>query len=442
MASIEDLLPLIIEPREDLAYEYKYWLDLTSKDHKDKATLAKAAIALANHGGGYIVIGFDDKGLVSQPRPEEIPEITQDSVNAAIRRYADPEFHCEVYEVLHPDTDASHTVVAVPSTLTVPVMSRRDYQGEIAQNSCYIRKPGPRSEQPQTAEEWRTLLNRCVRANQDEMLEAIRSIVTGRVETQDSIPNALDDLRDYRTAAHSRWEELVSNEPDSSPARFPYGYYEMAFSLVGATPANSLDELRNRLSDSGRIDLSGWPPFLYASGQARPHDDFVEAWLGRPDHNGWRHRESYQYDFWRASRDGKLYTVRGYREDDERHHKPPGRMFHTTLPIWRVGEGLLFASRFAATFEEVDQIAVYCRFTGLENRRLVRTHFFNALLLMGNPCSTGEVILTGQSTQQQVQDNLAEVLHPLLRPLYEKFDFYELSFDHVAKELQDLRRGL
>lgn len=347
----------------------KDWLDLTSKEHKAK--LAKAAIALANHGGGYIVIGFDDKGLVSQPRPEEIPEITQDSVNAAIRRYADPEFHCEVYDVPHPGTGVSHTVVVVPSTLTVPVMSRRDYQGEIAQNSCYIRKPGPRSEQPQTAEEWRTLLNRYVRANQDEMLEAIRSIVTGRVETQDSIPNALDDLQDYRTAAHSRWEELVSNEPDSSPARFPHGYYEMAFSLVGATPANSLDELRNRLSDTGRIDLSGWPPFLYASGQARPHDDFVEAWLGRPDHKGWRHRESYQYDFWRASRDGKLYTVRGYREDDERDHKPPGRMFHTTLPIWRVGEGLLFASRFAATFEEVDQIAVYCRFTGLENRCLV-----------------------------------------------------------------------
>ena len=445
MVSREDLRPLITEPREDLAYEYKYWLDLTSKDHKDKATLAKAAIALANHGGGFIVIGFAEQGqtLESRPRPEKIPEITQDSVNEAIRRYADPEFHCEVFEVPHPDTGVSHTVVAVPGN-TVPVMSKQGYQHQevIAKNSYYIRKPGPRSEQPQTAEEWRTLLNRCVRANQDEMLEAIRSIVTGRVETQDSIPNALDDLRDYRTAAHSRWEELVSNEPDSSPARFPYGYYEMAFSLVGATPANSLDELRNRLSDSGRIDLSGWPPFLYASGQARPHDDFVEAWLGRPDHNGWRHRESYQYDFWRASRDGKLYTVRGYREDDERHHKPPGRMFHTTLPIWRVGEGLLFASRFAATFEEVDQIAVYCRFTGLENRRLVRTHFFNALLLMGNPCSTGEVILTGQSTQQQVQDNLAEVLHPLLRPLYEKFDFYELSFDHVAKELQDLRRGL
>ena len=443
MASREDLLPLITEPREDLAYEYKYWLDLTSKDHKDKATLAKAAIALANHGGGFIVIGFDDKGLVSQPRLEEIPAITHDSVNAAIRRYADPEFHCEVYDVPHPDTDVSHTVVAVPSTLTVPVMSRRDYQGEIAQNSCYIRKPGPRSEQPQTAEEWRTLLNRCVRANRDEMLEAIRSIVTGRVETQNSMPNALDDLQDYCIAAHAHWEKLVSDEPDNSPARFPYGYYEMAFSLVGATPASSLEELRNRLSEAGRIDLSGWPPFLHSSRQAPyPHENFVEAWLGEVNRNGRRSQQSYFYDFWRASRDGKLYTIRAYFEDGP--NNAPGDVFYTSTPILRIGEGLLFASRFAETFEEVDQIAIRCRFTGLEGRYLVSDEPMtplNTFLHRHYTSRTDEILLKEQIAQQQVQDNLAEFLYPLLQPLYEKFNFFRLSLDRVAEELQRLRRG-
>lgn len=431
MASREDLLPLITEPREDLAYEYKYWLDLMSKDHKDKATLAKAAIALANHGGGFIVIGFAEQGqtLESRPRPEEIPEITQDSVNAVIRRYADPEFHCEVYEVPHSGTGVSHTVVAVPSTLTVPVMSRRDYQGEIAQNSCYIRKPGPRSEQPQTSEEWRTLLNHCVRANRDDMLEAIRSIVTGRVETQDLIPNALDDLRNYCTLARDRWEELVSDGPDNSPARFPYGYYEMAFSLAGATPTNNLIELKNRLSEAGRISLSGWPPFSVSHQAPKSHEDFVEAWVGHPYNNDdWNSRSPDYCDFWRASRDGKLYTIRGYDEDNEIYHNNPGCIFKITLPILRIGEGLLFASRFAETFEEVDQIAVYCRYTGLKDR-----------YLMSRSSSTDKVILTDQITQQQAQDNLAEFLHPFLQRLYEKFNFYELPFDLVAKEVQRLR---
>ena len=39
--------------------ELKNWLDLRGNRH-DKATLAKAAMALANHGGGSILLGFED----------------------------------------------------------------------------------------------------------------------------------------------------------------------------------------------------------------------------------------------------------------------------------------------------------------------------------------------------------------------------------------------
>ena len=442
MALIEELQPYITEPREDLDAEYKDWLDLTSNEHK--ATLAKAAIALANHGGGRIVIGFADQGqtLVSGPCPEEIPEITQDSVNAAIRRYAEPRFHCEMYNVLHPNTGVSHPVIIVPSTLTVPVMSKNQYQGTIALNRCYIRKPGPESEEPRTSEEWRNLFNRCLRANRDEMLEAFRSIMTGRVEIQASKPSVLDDLRDYCTAAHDRWKELVSDETDNSPARFPHGYYEMAFSLVDATPVNDFGELQNRLSIARQIKLSGWTPFLdmqVPGWRPYPYESFVEAWLGGPPHNGQRAGpgESYLCDFWRASLDGKLYTIRGYAED--RRDSTPGRVFYIPLPILRIGEGLLFASRFAETFEEVDQIALHCRFTGLKGRLLDTGQHLERLLSGVYPSSTNEVILTEQITQQQIQDNLAEILHPLLQRLYEQFNFFRLSFDVVAQELQQMR---
>jgi predicted HTH transcriptional regulator len=92
-----DLLPLIIEPREDIGVEYKDWLDPTS--NHGKATIARAAIALANYGGGYIVLGFAEEGdvLNSHPRPDALPALNQDQSNAAVRRYADPEFHVEFY---------------------------------------------------------------------------------------------------------------------------------------------------------------------------------------------------------------------------------------------------------------------------------------------------------------------------------------------------------
>ena len=51
---------------------------------------------------------------------------------------------------------------------------------------------------------------------------------------QSEKPNAVDELHAFSTAAHYRWKELMFGESEGSPVRFPHGYYEMAFSLVGA----------------------------------------------------------------------------------------------------------------------------------------------------------------------------------------------------------------
>lgn len=55
--------------------EYKSWLDLRGND-EHKAHLAKAAIALANEGGGVIVIGLRQEGPVRRDRsvPRRSPE--------------------------------------------------------------------------------------------------------------------------------------------------------------------------------------------------------------------------------------------------------------------------------------------------------------------------------------------------------------------------------
>jgi Putative DNA-binding domain len=443
MPTLEELQPLLGEPREDLAAEYKTWLNLTINDHK--AVLAKAAIALANHGGGFIVIGFDDQGhqLASVARPADVPQVSQDEINAAIRRFATPDFHCELYNVPHPATQALHPIIVIPGNITEPVMSKRDCANVISQNRCYIRKPGPRSEEPMTAEEWRTLLRRCVLAGREDMLEAIRSIVSGRVETAPLVPNARDDLHSFVEAARIRWAELVDVLPEGAPARFPLGHYEMAFSLVGAQSAPNLVELQRRLEHAQRIRLTGWSVFLNMGTPGwtpYPHDDFVEAWVGRPIERERNFDDPAHADFWRVSRDGKLYTIRGYTEDGRAERVRPGASIDVTLPVWRVGEGLLFAARLAETFEDVEAIAVECRFTGLNNRFL--TSLSGARAIFNDRVSrTPEVAMTVQVTLDQVRDNLTEVIHQLISPLYERFDFFPLSIELVDGELGRLRGG-
>ena len=432
-------------PKEDLDAEYKDWLNC--KTEKNKAIIAKAAIALANHGGGYLILGFEEREqlLDSKPCPRDIPEITQDSVNGIIRRYAEPEFHCQVYEVTQQATGTAHPVIRVPPS-DVPVMTKRDQkEASVSQHRFYIRKSGPRSEEPQTAEEWRGLLDRCVRARREDMLDAIRSIFLGQTGAQGSPTEPLEALTDYCTAAYERWSELVSGLPADSPSRFPHGYYEMGFALVGATPAESMNQLMERLGTTQGVKLSGWTPFLHMrvpGWQPYPFEDFVEAWVGRSV-EGQMWDDSFHADFWRASLDGKLYTIRGYIEDGElaqQRRSAPGTEFSNAIPSIKIAEGLLFARRLATLFEDVEQIAIRCRFTGLKGRSLLLVDYPVPFTEVGPVARDPEVILEGQLSLQQVDDNLPEVIHSLVRPLYERFGFYKISVDQIQRILKILRR--
>jgi hypothetical protein len=93
-----ELNQLVAEPRETLDAEVKEWLDLTSNDHR--ALVAKEVIALANHGGGYLVIGFEELADGSfKPagsRPPTLNAWSQDAIQSIVGKYIDPTIQCRV----------------------------------------------------------------------------------------------------------------------------------------------------------------------------------------------------------------------------------------------------------------------------------------------------------------------------------------------------------
>jgi hypothetical protein len=166
MATEPDFANLLLNPNETLAHEFKGWLDLGTA--ADQANLAKAAIALANHGGGVIVLGMrgeENNQLESKERPVGIARYSPDSINIAINRYADPEMHCHIHFQQHPDTKYEHAFVLVgPSN--VPVLCKKEATDIARRLRVYVRKDGPKSEEPHTAEDWRRLLDRCLAERQ------------------------------------------------------------------------------------------------------------------------------------------------------------------------------------------------------------------------------------------------------------------------------------
>ena len=276
------------------------------------------------------------------------------------------------------------------------------------------------------------------------MLGAIRSIVfrSHRIPKQLHLiyyPN----LRVFRIGSFERWRLLTADLDSSSPEKFPDGYYEFSVHPTHATPADNLTVLRERLSHARRTKLTGWTPFLEMhrnEWRPMPLDSNIEAWVGRRTDDNTA-REPQLSDYWRVSRNGQLYTIRGYTEDSigNRSNVKPGTVLDLTLPVWRIGEMLYFTSRFIEEFEEVQTVLIYCKFTGLSGRTI--TSLNNDRWANTRSCQSDHVEMTANVTLPQLQSNMVEIVHQLLIPLYEKFDFYILSRTLVEEELAKLREN-
>lgn len=344
-----NLEALVTRPREDLHIEIKNWVDLT--DPAGKATLAKAIIALANHGGGFVVIGLaeldDGTFAPADNRPPNLTPYSQDAVNGIVQAYAAPAFHCAVHHLDHPATGDRFPVIQVPGGHRVPVQAIKGSpdQRTLVNGKYYIRRQGPQSAEPATAEEWRDLVMRCVRAGRDDLLVAIRDVLAGHAPEASSAPTILEDLQEWASPGIEKWQSLVPGDQYGNPA-VPRGFYCVAYAIDGSFERPSLVELSSILKLS-MIQHTGWPAWWLPTMpdiEPYPIDGMLECDMGVA--SGRLLSDPQHADFWRASLYGRLLLIRGLLEDNLEGIEP-GQIFSLTTPIWRAGECLLHAAAVA-----------------------------------------------------------------------------------------------
>lgn len=124
----DQLAALVRRPSESIAVELKTWID--PRTPEGAAKIAKAAFAMRNRNGGFLVIGFDDKsgepdryGLDGSPT--ELFHV--DIVQQIISRYASDPFPVEV--AMKRRNEQMHPVVVVPSGIRVPVVVKSPMNG-------------------------------------------------------------------------------------------------------------------------------------------------------------------------------------------------------------------------------------------------------------------------------------------------------------------------
>ena len=246
----------------------------------------------------------------------------------------------------------------------------------------------------------------------------------------------------FAETAERRWAELVRSLPPDAPARQPYGHYTFDYDLAGAS-ARSVNALLEALGQADR-HYTGWPPFWLPTRKEiapYPFDDGVECWLGRPDKERYLDDAAHS-DFWRAGLDARLYLRRGYKEDSN-DVLTPATVFDLIRPVRVAGEVLLHGHHLAEALETAPHTAATfrVRYTGLAGRELKSWEDPHRDLIGDYRCRTDEAAAAVSCQASDIADRLPELVHDLMAPVYERFDFFELPVHLVQEELDKLRAG-
>jgi hypothetical protein len=434
-----DLGQLLRYPREDLSIEIKNWLDLS--DEMARANIAKAILALANWGGGYVVLGFSEiegQHVPADDRPPSLSAYNQDTVNDIVSRYADPPFQCAVHHVQHPDDGNLFPIIVVPGGHRTPIRAKRDDPDrKHVQNNCYYtRRAGPSSDQPRSPREWDDLIKRCIIAGRDDLLDSFRKILYGLGEVPETKP-ATDNARIWERECVSRFETLVATQlADETPSRYANGIWTAAYVLEGDFTRPDQIELLELLRRVKGHE-TGWPPWWVPTKDGiapYPIDGIIECWLKESISADGAHS-----DFWRVSPEGRCFLLRGHHEDSEGGFAPGAVLVYSSV-IWEVGQILLHLRRFAMAVGTEGTATLRMRWTGLTNRRLSSWRG-GSYDYPKRTCRQDVVESEVRIDTQSIDDALPELVGRVTKPLFTAFDFYTASPQLLQREVDQLRHS-
>ena len=148
---------------ENPTLDYKETLDISSRN--GRAKVAKDVIAMANSGGGNIIIGvaektkghFEKVGL----SPEALEKLEVSLVNKSLRGFMDPSFHIGVRRVI--DGEKTFVFLEVPGEKDLPILAKKKNESaSLYQGRLYIRTSAAESGEITDSSELRSFLQKFI----------------------------------------------------------------------------------------------------------------------------------------------------------------------------------------------------------------------------------------------------------------------------------------
>lgn len=426
----ENLLPgfkkAMESPAEDLEVEFK--LSLPLNENLGKAKLAKEICALANHGGGWIVLGRNDDGSYPEAAPEAIAAVNQDVVNQIVATYLQPAPHCAVSVQQPVGISFAIPVIWVPPCGTSPVCAKKngpdDDRGRtqgIVKGIHYIRKAGPVSAPIESPDEWQDVIRRCVLSDKTSLLGALTTMIEqprAALETEDH--SVLDADFDHTVDSWRNEAQEHPYEIDLSICFVAYGFQLLDSEAV------TIDQLKGCLRNRPQNTRGGHD--FFESEYSSPNRPFVIEVAG---YDGLEvHANTTDFDHrsvWRLSEALSGTEVISYWEDSE---YLKGAVEHNSSRIWERGRHLWIAQQIsyadgflgmvkhiADYFNFTGDVRIRALFSGLKGRTLyspdIRVYYSGDYRSLQNTKQVDFVLNVGDLATETRSSTIASIIQPV-----------------------------
>jgi hypothetical protein len=386
---------LISRPAESLNVEIKSWIN--PDDPHGIAKIARAALALRNRNGGYLLIGFDDKTL--QPdagnQPQDVRRAFHtDKIQGIISRYSSELF--EVSVAFGERGGHEYPVIVIPEGVRAPVAAKADLIDDVKKlitlGDVYFRtlaSNGTPSTAPARPQDWRDIVEICFDNREADVGRFLRRQLAGRdvaslisalsqLGLAPPVPTA-PSLRDRALAllndGDARFQKAIA-ERTLTPNERPLveaGSWSIALIVDPPHAERVPDKVFLATIESSNPGYTGWPIWLdsgtFTDTRHRPvvKDKAWEALI--LSDQGW----STHLDFSRFDPKGEFYLRRAL-QDDLTDKVEPETALDPILVVVRVAEAIAVGLAFATALgwkKEETRLGFAFRWTKLSKRELV-----------------------------------------------------------------------
>lgn len=448
---------------ESLSTEVKDWID--PRTPHGKAVIVKACIALYNHGGGTLRIGFDklSGAPVVCTLEGDIPTIfSADLLQKTVSEHCSDRIPLQLeYKMIG---SQHHPIVTVPGGVKRPVSSTRSItlaetgKMVLADNRVYIRTVDSNdvfsSSEPRSPRDWEDLVSRCADNRDADVARFIR-----RHFTKDDIGRLRElitgdgSVNDDGLFAHERYASRdhgdhylqdgylrLQQAMERNPANLPhYGFFEVAAFISGNLPSHTAnDQLYKRLM-AVNPGLTGFPAWLDTRQTSADH-----AWA-KVVHNAW---ETFMYDkgdrvhFGVFYEKNAFYQLRSYQEDTQSWNlDAPNGVLAFQLHIRNVAEVIFTMLRFAEALrgDAVPfSIPVKFHWAKLKGRKLINLTPRGAAVLLSGPAEQDDVVTGVNLPWDLPADAIHNYVDTLTRDLFKIFDGKSVPSEMVAQYTNEL----